>query len=84
MDQTNVEVVKKPYRRYEQLQEAQKKEIKRIRAYFLAPKYHSQIDTDFVEAQLNQIDKSISYKFLKYTYSEIKPIAEQIKQTAKK
>ena len=84
MDQTNVEVAKKSYRRYEQLQEAQKKEIKKIRAYFLAPQYHSQIDTNFVENQLNQIDKSISYKFLKYTYSEIKPIAEQIKQTAKK
>ena len=69
------------YNGYEHLVKASTNGLNKIKAYFLAPEYHSRINDfkDSIEKTLNINSPPIEYKFLTYQYSEIEPFVKSIK-----
>ncbi|NLW16153.1 MAG: hypothetical protein GX033_00565 [Firmicutes bacterium] len=68
------------HRGYHELLTAVREGVPRIKAYFLAPKYHSRIEGHMTEIEscLNMNSPAIDYRFLRYDYERIKDIADQI------
>jgi hypothetical protein len=79
------------YRGYDKLVAACQQKITKIKAYFLAPEYHSQIKNSlehndkYIEKRLNETGNGqIEYRFITYNYNEIKPFADKVQQEATK
>jgi len=71
------------YRGYDKLLSSSKEGIPKIKAYFLAPMYHSRIEDnmDGIERCLNNNTLQIEYRFLKYNYDKIKPLVNEFKES---
>lgn len=76
---------KKVYRGYEELLCAAKEGIPMIKAYFLAPMYQTRIEEniDDIESCLNNNNFQIEYRFLHYSYNQIKPLVVAFKERNK-
>lgn len=63
------------YRGHGELSAAVQKGVPKVRAYFLAPKYHGRIEELMTEIEgcLNTNSPAIDYKFLRYDYDKTRP-----------
>lgn len=68
------------HRGYDELLAAVRDGIPRVKAYFLAPRYHRSIEEHLsaIESCLNTNSPAIEYKFLRYDHDKIKAIADQM------